>query len=810
MKSQMFIGASLAALAVSSPALAQSVEQTGAAQVSEDGGIGDIVVTAQRREQSTQKTALSITAFGGDEMRAAGISDADSLAKLSPGLQISGGTNNMIYIRGVGDFGVTATASPGVATNLDGVVIARPPAVSGNFYDLERVELLKGPQGTLYGRNASGGALNLITVAPVLGEFSGYAEANVGNYDQYGIEGAFNVPGGDNGAFRLSYSLNRRNGYLTNGGDDDDREAFRFQARFEAGPLSLRTQFNYLHRGGIGSGLTVVGGLPGQSPWVGNTVPQAGAAYLAAITAQFNAALAGGCNPAPAPVGNCPPPPELIANPADSKLFQDIESYGAHFQLDYDLGGAVLTLIPAYRRTHSRFAVQPSFTYSPGGVYDAAGDRTDGDKSDQYSVEMRVGGESDLLKWVLGGYYFKENITNDYALLGGPILNLRMIGSLGTETLAGFGQATFSLSDRFRVTGGARYTTDKRTSGGLANFAISPSILTPDPVNSGLPPLPCLPDVPGPGANPPGTLCRLLNADPSFYASQKRFNKFTWKAGIEFDVGPSSMFYADVSTGFKAGGFNQALDLTNPNRLQPFDPESITAYSIGLKSRFLDNKLQVNLEGFYWDYTNLQLSAQGVDAAGLNSILTQNAGKSTIKGASVSVEARPWRGGTLRGAVEYVDSKYDEFLIVQPAQFAPPGRTGCVQTYSGGLATIDCSGFPLVRSPKWSGNAGFTQEFDLTNGGTVALSGDMAFSSSYYFLTEFTAQEKQGAYATFSATLTYTAPGDKWHIGAFVRNITNEAVYNGGNGQSSFFAQGWVSTSIAPPRTWGVRAGVKF
>nr|CAA51368.1 hypothetical protein [Sphingomonas sp.] len=145
---------------------------------------------------------------------------------------------------------------------------------------------------------------------------------------------------------------------------------------------------------------------------------------------------------------------------------------------------------------------------------------------------------------------------------------------------------------------------------------------------------------------------------------------------------------------------------------------------------------------------------------------------------------------TLHGAVDYVDSKYDSFVITQPTQFVPPGRTGCIQTYSGGFATVDCSGFPLVRSPKWSGSAGFTQSFDMANGGTVALGGDLSFASSAYLFTEFLPIQKQGSYANLSASLTYTAAGDRWFISGYVRNITDEVIYTGGSGQSSAFVQG--------------------
>ncbi|MDE2621212.1 MAG: TonB-dependent receptor, partial [Sphingomonadales bacterium] len=404
-----------------------------------------------------------------------------------------------------------------------------------------------------------------------------------------------------------------------------------------------------------------------------------------------------------------------------------------------------------------------------------------------------------------------EDQINDFALQGGLIQNQRVRGKLKTEAAAVFGQATYSLTDALRLTGGIRYTSDKRSAFDLQKQAISPTVTAPAGV-TGLPPIPCLPNTPTAGANLPGTLCPLINQTPGFYNSQVTFNRVTWKAGIEFDLGPNSMLFADVSTGFKAGGFNQAVSLTQPSKLQPYAPETITAYTLGVKNRFLDNRLQVNVEAFYWDYKNLQLSAQAFDGAGLIVLLTQNAGKARVQGFDVNVVAKPWTGATLRGAIEYVDSKYQQFVIQQSAMFVPPGRVGCPVSAPNaqGLVTVDCSGQPLIRSPKWSGNAGFTQEFALGNGGNVNFDADVSFAGKRYVSADFTAAQLADSYANVSASLTYNAPGDRWFVSGWVRNLTNAKIYSGGGGHQAAFVSGWNTSNIAPPRTWGGRIGVKF
>ena len=476
-------------------------------------------------------------------------------------------------------------------------------------------------------------------------------------------------------------------------------------------------------------------------------------------------------------------------------------------QVDYDMDFATLTVIPAYRRTDARFALQPSFLYNVGGASDAAGDRTTGETSDQYSLEARLGGETDRLNWVIGGYAFKENQSNDFVLFGGLIQNQRVSGKLRTEALAAFGQATYSVTDAVRLTGGIRYTHDKRGAFDTQKFAISPAVTAPTPI-TGLPPLPCLPEV----GRAPGTLCPLINQTPGFYDSTVSFNKVTWKAGVEVDLAPQSMLFADVSTGFKAGGFNQAVSLTNPSQLQPYDPETITAYTLGIKNRFLDNRVQLNVEAFYWDYKNLQLSAQAFDGTGVIVLLTQNAGKARVAGADVNLIVKPWTGATLRGALEYVDSEYKQFILEESALFVPPGRVGCPVSAPNaqGLVTVDCSGKPLVRSPKWSGNAGFNQVFNLAGGGNVAFDSDVAFASKRFLTTDFIPAELAKAYANISASLTYNAPGDKWFVSAFVRNLTKAKIFTGGGGHQAAFVTGWVTSNIAPPRTYGARLGVKF
>lgn len=792
---QKHVKCSMFAIAVASMTGTAAAQSTVAAPPtvatqSQDGDtreIGDIVVTAQRRSESVQRASISIEAFSGTDIANRGVTRPDDLTKIATGVQIGGGTSTQIYVRGVGDFGVVATANPAVVTNLNGVPISRPQAISGNFFDLERFELLKGPQGTLYGRNASGGALNLIAARPKLGKLEGYAQATAGNYDTLASEGAINLPVAENIAVRASFQLSDRDGYLTDGGDDDKHQSVRLQALAKFDRLTVSLLGGYTHLGGKGTGLAVIPSISGQSPWTGTTSKAAADYYVSLINANFVAS------------GGSSPPAGVFDRPDGERLFQNVRSWNVSGQADYDFGDVTLTVIPAYRRSTAAFSVSPGFNYSPGGK------GTKGETSDQYSIETRLGGTSGKLKWVVGLFGFQEDQTTDFAITAGVIQRVRIASNLQSKSVAGFGEATYGLTDTLRLIGGIRYTSDKRSQTDFRKFAVSPTV-------TGSPPLatPCIPP-----NFAPGTECNLLPAID--FDSSRTFNRATWKAGVEADLAPQSMAFATISTGFKAGGFNQAVDTVVTNQALPFKAETITAYTVGLRNRFLRNTLQFNLEGFYWDYRDLQLSSLVLDGSGNLSLTTQNAGKARIYGFNADVVAKPFSGLTLHAGIEYVNSRYQEYSFVQAAQFTASGATGCAVAPAnipsgplGPYVTINCAGKPLVRSPKISGNVGLNKVFDLNNGGDVTFDTTVAFATKRYTSTSFVPNALAGSYANWDATLTYNAPGDQWFMGGYVRNITKATVYTGGGGDQSPFVTGFVSSTIGAPRTYGARFGVRF
>jgi outer membrane receptor protein involved in Fe transport len=237
----------LASAILATPAMAQN-----AAPVAAQGGLQDIVVTAQRREENLQKAALAVSAVAGDTLVKQSITQATDLSRLVPALQVAPAASfTQIYMRGIGSFGANAFAEQGVAFNLDGIYLSRPAAPAALFYDLERIEALKGPQGTLYGRNASGGALNLITAKPKLGETSGFVNAEYGNYNAFKTSAAINLPLGEQWAARVSGQYARHDGYMSDGYDDENTGALRGQLKFDnrAG-INATLMLDYGHVGG--------------------------------------------------------------------------------------------------------------------------------------------------------------------------------------------------------------------------------------------------------------------------------------------------------------------------------------------------------------------------------------------------------------------------------------------------------------------------------------------------------------------------------------------------------------------------------
>ena len=770
------------ALIVAQPAFAQ--QQASAAPVPGNSTrLTEVIVTAERRTANAQKTAISIATISADALRKAGVNRAEDLSLLVPGLDIENGGPGAaaIYIRGVGANPFSAFQDQASAFSVDGVYFNRGIGPDATFYDVDRVEVLKGPQGTLYGRNATGGAVNVITNRPVLGQFGGYLQGEYGNYDAYKVTGAVNLPVGDNIAVRIAANRVAHDGYARDGSDDEDTWAVRGEVFYrpnDRASLLVTADYGEEHGRGPGTAFRIPdpndpkGGSWGVDPRAGVCSPEARAFVESRSAANPILGL---------------PPFGLGAQPYAGALcngFTDNKVWGVSATLDVDLGFAKWTNIGGYRETdqNTRWYLGPTSAATRGDAH-------------QWTYESRLASnKGGPLQWVLGAFYFREQQNSQtyaefnrdvpYALVGGYLDS--NVPYILDRSWAVFGQATYSLTDRFRITGGIRYTVDhKDARDGTQGFALTE--YGPDDAQILLQLQPFIITVPAPVNNIRGVV------------DESRVN---YRVGLEYDLAPANMVYANVSTGFHAGGLVFGDDV-GPLPTT-YKPEELTAYIVGSKNRFFDNRVQLNAEFYYYDYTNLQLQVvSDVNCSSCiftnfetQSLVITNAGKARIYGLDLDGSVLLTPNDLFTASMLWDSSRYLQFSISQLGEI------------------VSGTGNSLQGLPAFTATLAYQHTFPLGNGGHVIAGVQTRYWSGAYLLFSDNPGSYQKAYTTTNGNITYDAPSDRWFAGIFVRNIENTtAMNNNGEQFNSYNPAGGIDAYLAtlnPPRTYGVTAGVKF
>lgn len=714
--------------AISTPAWAQDTDNGGALNSNE------IVVTAQRREQTVQDVPLAVTAVGGEQLEQQGVRNIDNLGQTAPSLSITtGGGGTQVFMRGIGSTNTNAEGDGAVAVHLDGIYLARANALDAQFYDISRVEVVRGPQGTLYGRNATAGAINIITNAPKF-QYEGAASIEYGNYDTLITSGMVNAPVSDTLAIRGAFQSARHDGYLKvidgvdsrpgNDRDDQDNISGRLQLLFKPSDKFKATlRGDITHQGGAGP----------------STVPY----------------------------------PLLSENPydiyANLNVSRDNTIFGGSLEMEYDFGFATLTYLGGYRELQLKSyteGLQPD-SHRPGFV---------DNNQKSWSNELRLSGGSDKLEWVAGAFLFNEKSTTDFRLRLASGLDLTFIQNpIKADSMAFFGQATYSLTDALRVTGGLRYTEDNKSRNG-GTYLTTPegAIVTQIAVNL---------------------------ADASWSSTD-------WKAGVEFDAGPDSLLYAQVATAYKAGGYFDGLP---PNT---YDPEEIISYEVGTKNQFFDRRLQLNISAFYSDYSNLQVSAVET-IAGEAALVTRNAGKASIYGVELETafDFTPSDRVDFNGS--WLHARYDEFVLPMGDPFvnndANAGLVRCYQAdYSQpGPRKGDFSGCSLARTPEWSFTAGYSHNFELANGGSIVARAQTHFESAKELEFHGFETNHQGSFTKTDLSVTYVSPDD-WTLQAYVRNLEDKAVRTNANSNAQSGNALIGDSNYAAPRLYGVRFSANF
>jgi len=745
-------------------------------------GLQEIVVTAQRRSENLQRAAIAVSAVSGDALASAGVTKPTELTSLVPSLQIApgGGPYSLFYLRGVGNFSANSLSDSAIAFNFDGVFIGRPAGTTGFFYDLERVEVVKGPQGTLYGRNATGGAINIITHKADLGKTEGYVNGEYGNYDARRIDAAVNLPLGDAAAVRLSGIYVAHDAYMHDGSDDQDDKGARLSLRLDpASNLKITATADYFSQRGTGGSSTPV--ATGVSNRYGLRSPQ-GQAYFAT---QPNTVL-----------GN-------YLSPITADIYQRNHSWGVSATIDWTLPFGTVTFIPAHRELALNYAtVTPAFL-----IREHSHER-------QNSAELRLASNDDHpLRYLLGAYYFDEK-TNIPSYIVNQQSNFNQQSyRTGTESEALFGRLTYAVVPQLRLNVGARYTWENKDFSGLLLSAtracVRPSSYFPTyspgcpdavpfPFTITTPPAPVF----VPGADGTITIPGMID-ETGPNARSKSFHKFTYRVGADWDITPRNLLYVSYETSFKSGGF-----FFDGAAGGVYRPEKISAVTLGSKNRFLDNRLQINLEAFYWRYKDQQVSHLSLDDLGNAIFATENVGRATFKGFEIEAQARPLTNTTLTADLQYLDGKYNNFIYTVPNQNdGVSNGTACPNAGSPGLVyTVNCSGKRPPNAPRWTLNLGAEQVIPIGEGKFVIDARGHYQTRSLTGL-QFTPIEYQKAYWQADMQIAYHAPGDRFSIGAFANNIFNKTVV--ALSQPVTFGLFNVA-SLRPPRTYGIRADIKF
>lgn len=755
MRHTLLAGSAILFALPSASALAQQADSPAQVAQSDSGSsdTGDIIVTANRTESRLSKTPIAMTAISQDGLRDAGIVDARSLGQAVPNVRISTDRDNArVAIRGVTSTDTTEKGDPSAAFLLDGIYIARSADILGSFYDLERVEVLRGPQGTLYGRNTTAGVINVISARPKA-EFEASGDAYFGNYGQRGATAMLNVPVGETLGIRGAVNYDRMNNVIrlanTSGGTLlPARDTFSTRLSFGG---TLAEDFRFVVRGDYsnanGSMLNV---LPLANAF-GTSTKGVDQPYAEGLSNEQRLTF-----------------PFPLAGPDQ----RDYRFGGIMGEFSYDFGPVELTYLGSYRETHRddrRNYIVGSFASNPA-VYRG--------RFNQQSHELRAAfGQGSPLHGQVGLYYFRER-SNLSLILGNPEASSGgRVGAVGFGFVQGptqstskgvFGTVTYDVTPELHVTGGIRYTRDEKSRNGLT-----------------------VADYPTLAASPCGALRCTLNTN----IAAADWSKTTWKVGVDYDT-PLGLVFASVSTGYKAGGFNDGClagtaggtgCILTPSTLY-YDPENLTAYEVGAKLKLAEG-LRLNGSVFHYDYSGLQISQVVVTPVPGNR--TSNAAKAKVDGVELEAVASPYDGGQFTVGVNYLNARFATFIpdVTFPTVANP----------------LSFAGKHLDHAPKWTANLGYTHTFALDNEAEVEFGVRSLINSSYYITNLGTlSQFRQPSFTKTDVTLTYNAPEKRYYVQGFVKNIENELTISQAQGGRL------ANVQFEQPRTYGVRAGFKF
>jgi iron complex outermembrane receptor protein len=691
---------------LSTPALAQ---EAGASEADDA-----IIVTARRREENLTDVPIAITALSADQLERTGAIDITAVAEQAPNvtLEASRATNSTLtaFIRGVGQQDPVSGFEQGVGIYLDDVYLNRPQAAVVDIYDVQRIEVLRGPQGTLYGRNTVGGAVKYVT-------------RKIDNDPRLSLRGTYGT-------------YNQADGVITASTPVGD------------GTLRLGGSLARLSRGGFGDNLTTGRENYNKDIWAGRgTMEVHGDGFFARLSGDYTHDASnerGGHRLIPSQFTNTP----MLSNVYDTQgglvsPTQDVKAWGVSLFMEGELNDTLtVRSITAYRKDDSAspidFDALPATDVDVPGIY----------KNTQTSQELQLLINSGRFNGLIGAYYLNASALTQFDVRLFTTLNgLTAFTSadVGTDTLAAFADFTYDLTDQVSLSVGGRYTWDERKA----------TILRQNYLGGGSPVF--------------GGAGVAFGAPGTNFKGKSTFKKFTPRASLSFKPADDQNLYISYSQGFKGGGFDprgagvNAPDLDGNGvrsdaeiaAFLSFKPEKVDSYEVGYKAALLDRKLNIALAAFRMDYTDVQIPGSvACTVSGLPSFcgVVSNAGKARMQG--VEFEARANLGAlTLSGSLGYIDAKFQKYIT----------NIASVPT--------DVAAFRKVQNtPAWTGNAQASYRAELGDGSLTATAG-VSFKSTTYQFEVPNPYLDQGAYQLVDASLIYSAPGKRWTLGVYGKNL---------------------------------------
>ena len=729
----------------------------------------EIVVNARGVEEGLQDAPIAVSAFTGDTLDYRGVDSLNQIERFVPSLTLQnnpsfGGASNSaaIYLRGVGQKEFLPTTEPGVGLYVDGVYVARSVGAILDIIDIERLEVLRGPQGTLFGRNTIGGAISIATRKPEPGgEFGGSLSAAAGTDSLLHLRGTVHIPVSDSFAIRGSLASMTQDGYVERAdgidlGDDDTftgRVSFAFQPSDSFSALITADMTRDRENGPalelIGIDFTDLSQLQGVV-----LAPPPPMAFIHNVT---TAALGPG-QPCAAtdPAGNGVTSNPASANCYDARYigadgkdegtapaYSETDVFGLSATLDFNLSDTLaIKSITAYRELDSDFARDGD--HSPHRISQFE-DTLD---QEQFTQELQLIGTHDRLDWILGAYYFSED-GNNVNTLDFTVSNFRSGGQFDNTAWAAFAQATYDVTDKLHLTLGGRYTDEDKS-------------FTPDQIiynnyyagfSNLVPPGNPLAALDAPFLQAGSRILPLLEKEISI-------SEFTPMANLAFDLSDRTMIYLTYSEGFKSGGFTQRVfppvvaGFTAPpgtpdiDLIPTYEPEFVEVIEAGIKLDLLDGRLRINGAVFQTDYEELQVQV-------FNSVapVTRNIGEASIEGVELELSASPADGWFIEGSLSMLNAEYDNIDTAN---------------------TLILKSNDFERVPETMASVGVSKEFLLASTGSVMLRADWSYRSETYNDAYNTPLLETDSYSLIDASVRWTNQQGDWSVILSGRNLSDE------------------------------------